>query len=126
MIAGLPPGAKEQDPATWVKALVQSVYPISNGAGLALTTAHYFTPSGRSIQAKGVEPDIEVQPAKVETLATGGFRRAEGDEHDRADRVWDRAAAEAVTESNSCAALAAFKAAVAAIVPPVINETFQA
>jgi carboxyl-terminal processing protease len=35
---------------TFGKALVQSVYPISNGAGLALTTAHYYTPSGRLIQ----------------------------------------------------------------------------
>jgi carboxyl-terminal processing protease len=35
---------------TFGKALVQSVYPISNGAGLALTTAHYFTPSDRLIQ----------------------------------------------------------------------------
>ena len=35
---------------TFGKALVQSVYPIANGAGLALTTAHYFTPSGRLIQ----------------------------------------------------------------------------
>ncbi|MGE0447985.1 MAG: S41 family peptidase [Vicinamibacterales bacterium] len=35
---------------TFGKALVQSVYPISNGAALALTTAHYFTPSGRLIQ----------------------------------------------------------------------------
>jgi carboxyl-terminal processing protease len=35
---------------TFGKALVQSVYPISGGAGLALTTAHYYTPSGRLIQ----------------------------------------------------------------------------
>jgi carboxyl-terminal processing protease len=35
---------------TFGKALVQSVYPVSNGAALALTTAHYFTPSGRLIQ----------------------------------------------------------------------------
>ena len=35
---------------TFGKALVQSVYRISNGAGLALTTAHYYTPSGRLIQ----------------------------------------------------------------------------
>ena len=35
---------------TFGKALVQSVYPISGGAGLALTTAHYYTPSGRVIQ----------------------------------------------------------------------------
>jgi carboxyl-terminal processing protease len=35
---------------TWGKALVQSIYRLSEGAGLALTTAHYFTPSGRLIQ----------------------------------------------------------------------------
>jgi carboxyl-terminal processing protease len=35
---------------TFGKALVQSVYPIANGAGLALTTGHYYTPSGRMIQ----------------------------------------------------------------------------
>ena len=35
---------------TFGKALVQSVYRISGGAGLALTTAHYYTPSGRLIQ----------------------------------------------------------------------------
>lgn len=35
---------------------------------MRLTTARYYTPSGRSIQAKGIEPDIEVKPAKVEEL----------------------------------------------------------
>jgi carboxyl-terminal processing protease len=35
---------------TWGKALVQSIYRLSEGAGLALTTAHYFTPAGRLIQ----------------------------------------------------------------------------
>ena len=35
---------------TFGKALVQSVYPITNGAGLALTTGRYYTPSGRMIQ----------------------------------------------------------------------------
>ena len=35
---------------TWGKALVQSIYRLSEGAGLALTTAHYYTPSGRLIQ----------------------------------------------------------------------------
>jgi carboxyl-terminal processing protease len=38
---------------------------------MRLTTARYFTPSGRSIQALGIEPDIAVQPAKLEKIATG-------------------------------------------------------
>src|SRR5207245_10542923 len=40
---------------TFGKALVQSIYRISGGAGLALTTAHYYTPSGRLIQRPGAE-----------------------------------------------------------------------
>lgn len=43
------------------KASVQTIIPIGpNGGALRLTTARYYTPSGRSIQAKGIEPDIEV------------------------------------------------------------------
>jgi carboxyl-terminal processing protease len=62
------------------KGSVQTIIPLARGeSAMRLTTARYFTPSGRSIQAKGVEPDIEVQPAKVETLANNGLRRAEGD-----------------------------------------------
>src|SRR5690606_28746223 len=62
------------------KGSVQTIIPLARGeSAMRLTTARYFTPSGRSIQAKGVEPDIEVRPAKVETIATNGFRRAEGD-----------------------------------------------
>ncbi len=40
---------------------MQTIIPIGpNGGALRLTTARYYTPSGRSIQAKGIEPDIEV------------------------------------------------------------------
>src|ERR1700709_1666612 len=53
--------------ATWLgarsfgKGSVQTIIPLGPGKGaLALTTARYFTPSGRSIQAKGITPDIEV------------------------------------------------------------------
>jgi carboxyl-terminal processing protease len=43
------------------KGSVQTIIPLGPGKGaLALTTARYFTPSGRSIQAKGIAPDIEV------------------------------------------------------------------
>ena len=52
------------------KGSVQTVLPLSNERALKLTTARYFTPSGRSIQAEGIVPDIHVEPAtltKVET-----------------------------------------------------------
>jgi carboxyl-terminal processing protease len=50
------------------KGSVQSIIPIPNHGAIRLTTARYYTPSGRSIQAKGIEPDIAVQQAKVEVL----------------------------------------------------------
>jgi len=46
---------------TFGKGSVQTVMPLRNGAALRLTTAIYYTPSGRSIQAKGIEPDIVVE-----------------------------------------------------------------
>ncbi len=46
---------------TFGKGSVQTVMPLRNGAALRLTTAIYYTPSGHSIQAKGIEPDIVVQ-----------------------------------------------------------------
>jgi len=42
------------------KGSVQSMMALEDGYGLKLTTARYFTPSGRSIQAKGISPDIEL------------------------------------------------------------------
>jgi carboxyl-terminal processing protease len=47
---------------------VQTIIPLSDNSGLRLTTARYFTPSGRSIQAKGITPDITAE--KVEIAAT--------------------------------------------------------
>jgi carboxyl-terminal processing protease len=46
---------------TFGKGTVQTVIPLSDGSGLRITTAKYFTPSGRSIQEKGIVPDIAVQ-----------------------------------------------------------------
>jgi carboxyl-terminal processing protease len=54
------------------KGSVQTILPLKNQGGLRLTTAEYFTPSGRSIQAKGITPDIEVKPAKIEELEQAG------------------------------------------------------
>jgi len=45
---------------TFGKGSVQTVIPMNDGSGLRLTTARYYTPSGRSIQAKGITPDIMV------------------------------------------------------------------
>jgi carboxyl-terminal processing protease len=50
---------------TFGKGSVQTVVPLGNNTAIKLTTARYYTPSGRSIQAKGIEPDIEVQNLKV-------------------------------------------------------------
>mgnify|MGYP005847978451 CR=1 FL=1 len=46
---------------TFGKGSVQTIIPMSNGAGLRLTTARYYTPNGTSIQAKGITPDIMVE-----------------------------------------------------------------
>ncbi len=46
---------------TFGKASVQTVIPFENGSGLKLTTAKYYTPNGRSIQAEGIKPDIAVE-----------------------------------------------------------------
>lgn len=47
------------------KGSVQTVLPLSDSRAIKLTTALYFTPNGRSIQAEGIAPDIEVERAKV-------------------------------------------------------------
>jgi carboxyl-terminal processing protease len=49
------------------KGSVQTIIPLSDNSGLRLTTARYFTPSGRSIQAKGISPDIIVEKIELTT-----------------------------------------------------------
>jgi len=53
---------------TFGKGSVQTILPLSDGSGLRLTTARYYTPSGKSIQSSGITPDIEVEyiPPKKE------------------------------------------------------------
>jgi carboxyl-terminal processing protease len=51
---------------TFGKASVQTIIPLKDGSGLRLTTARYYTPNGRSIQAKGIMPDIIVKPSRPE------------------------------------------------------------
>lgn len=51
------------------KGSVQTILPLNDERGVKLTTALYFTPSGRSIQAQGIEPDILVERGKLSTSA---------------------------------------------------------
>src|SRR5579864_6585687 len=51
---------------SFVKGSVQTIIPLPGQGAIRLTTARYYTPSGRSIQAKGIEPDIIVEAAKIE------------------------------------------------------------
>ena len=53
------------------KGSVQTIVSLpGQNAAMRLTTARYYTPSGRSIQAEGIVPDIEVKPAKIEAITT--------------------------------------------------------
>jgi carboxyl-terminal processing protease len=56
------------------KGSVQTIIPLPGHGAMRLTTARYYTPSGRSIQAKGIEPDILVEPAKIEKVAQAAIR----------------------------------------------------
>ena len=57
------------------KGSVQTIIPLSGQGAIRLTTAQYFTPSGRSIQAKGIEPDIKVVQAKLSEVENSNKRR---------------------------------------------------
>ena len=54
------------------KGSVQTIIPLPGHGAMRLTTARYYTPSGRSIQAKGIEPDIVVEAAKIEKTPDKG------------------------------------------------------
>ena len=66
---------------TFGKGSVQTILPLGNGTAVKLTTARYYTPNGRSIQAQGIEPDIKLKPFKV----TNGVEGAESDTVKEAD-----------------------------------------
>ena len=61
------------------KGSVQTIIPLTGHGAMRLTTARYFTPSGRSIQAVGIEPDIVVEPARIENLDAAARQRREAD-----------------------------------------------
>ena len=66
---------------TFGKGSVQSVLPLRNGDGIKLTTARYYTPSGRSIQAKGIDPDVVYEAGGVANPEAGRKREADLERH---------------------------------------------
>lgn len=59
------------------KGSVQTVMPLPGNGAMRLTTARYYTPSGRSIQAKGITPDIEVEMAKIESIKSNRLKESD-------------------------------------------------
>jgi len=53
---------------TFGKGSVQTILPLNNESAIKITTARYYTPSGRSIQAEGIVPDVTIQPLKISKL----------------------------------------------------------
>ena len=78
------------------KGSVQTVIPLPGHGAMRLTTARYYTPSGISIQAKGISPDIEVEVAKIEPIDFGIVREEDirgaldkKQEDDKANKIAD-------------------------------------
>jgi len=83
------------------KGSVQTVMPLGDGRAVKLTTARYFTPSGRSIQAEGIVPDITIERAEIRPYKTPErVKEADLDGHlDAKSKVSEASASEgAVTE----------------------------
>ncbi len=76
------------------KGSVQTVLPISDSRAVKLTTALYFTPNGRSIQAEGIQPDVLIDRARVETFDESG-RISEKDLARHLDNADDQAKVDA-------------------------------
>jgi carboxyl-terminal processing protease len=66
---------------TFGKGSVQTILPLGNDTAIKLTTARYYTPSGRSIQAKGIEPDIKVEDPNNPVDEDFGIREADLAKH---------------------------------------------
>jgi len=71
------------------KGSVQTIMPLGNNTAIKLTTARYYTPSGRSIQAKGITPDVIVEEPGTENRAW--LREADLDKHLTNDKDGDKA-----------------------------------
>src|SRR2546428_477523 len=82
IVAGALQGHKRAAPlgrASFGKGSVQTILPLGNNTAIKLTTARYYTPSGRSIQAKGIVPDVLIEDPTTPT--TGRLREADLEKH---------------------------------------------
>jgi carboxyl-terminal processing protease len=89
---------------TFGKGSVQTILPLGNGTAIKLTTARYFTPKGRSIQARGITPDIPLDDGVSDRTAALKLREADLTKHlgeaPEADKPEDRAAAAAAAAAK--------------------------
>jgi carboxyl-terminal processing protease len=83
---------------TFGKGSVQTVMPLTNNTAVKMTTARYYTPSGRSIQAEGIVPDIEISGIRVASVDENEFTPLR--ERDLAHHL-ENGKAEEETESQS-------------------------
>ena len=80
------------------KGSVQTIIPLDTDVAMRLTTARYFTPSGRSIQQTGINPDIEVPAARIEMLGSNRPERREADLRNALDGEADDEEADAAAQ----------------------------
>ena len=88
---------------TFGKGSVQTILPLGNNTAIKLTTARYYTPSGRSIQAKGIEPDVQVDDP---TQPVNRLREADLNKHlsnDREQAERDKSAKDAAAAKSDTA-----------------------
>ena len=89
---------------TFGKGSVQTILPMDNGSALKLTTAKYYTPSGTSIQATGISPDIELENLKItesDPSPTTRIKEADLARHLEGDAERDAAAAKKATKAKN-------------------------
>ena len=86
------------------KGSVQTIIPLAGHGAMRLTTARYYTPSGRSIQAKGIDPDIVVEAAKIETAKNDKDDKAKTASADDKAKKPDAAAADDKAKKPDAAA----------------------
>ncbi len=82
------------------KGSVQTIIPLPAHGAMRLTTARYYTPSGRSIQAKGIEPDILVEAAKIEPAPDKAGAKVAAVSDGKTDAKKSDAADESVSDSS--------------------------
>ena len=87
---------------TFGKGSVQTILPVGKEKGIKLTTARYFTPSGRSIQAQGIIPDIIIKPATITEIEDyGRISEADLEGHLDNDTDEDSRHEEGASDSNT-------------------------